>query len=181
MGCDTAPIPVAVSVPAPKPKPVASTASVIASAKAAKAASVASPELPPPMKISAPLLPPPKVKPSDEDAPATAPSKSVSAVQTDSTPSPATTTPDIAGPARPGGVISASDLRNSLINLLTENPKGMTIKVIFLSLSVQYKVKLENSIPLYSKAVSFDSQCREYGGIIRKTGGEGKVPKQRIY
>ncbi|KAG0610135.1 hypothetical protein M758_7G041200 [Ceratodon purpureus] len=124
----TSPVRSPVPAPAPVPvqKPVVSTASAIASAKAAKAASVASPELPPSGRAASLPPPPPNGKPGAEEG--TTPS--MSSVQMDNTPSPATTTPDTAGPAKPGAVVSPSELRNCLITLLTENPKGMTLKAV---------------------------------------------------
>lgn len=117
--------PVPAPAPVPIQKPVVSTASAIASAKAAKAASVASPELPPCGKIASLPPPLPNGKPvADEGA-----TPSISSVQMDSTPSPATTTPDTVGGAKPGAVVGPTELRNCLITLLTENPKGMTLKV----------------------------------------------------
>lgn len=126
-----APVPVSAPAPAVKLKPTASTASVIASAKAAKAASVAIRDLPPtPVRASAVAAPLSKGRATAEEAPlALATGRSTSVVQKDSTPSPTTTTPETGGPVKTGGVVSAVELRNCLITLLTENPKGMTIKV----------------------------------------------------
>ena len=121
--------PVPAPAPVPVPKPVVSTASAIASAKAAKAASVASPEIPQPGRAASLPPPPPPPPPNGKPVLEEGTTPSVSSVQMDNTPSPATTTPDTAGPAKPGAVVSPSELRNSLITLLTENPKGMTLKV----------------------------------------------------
>lgn len=123
------------AVPAPTPvpvqKPLMSTASAIASAKAAKAASVASPELPPSGKLVS--LPPPI--PNGKQVAEEGATLSLSSAQMDSIPSPATTTPDTVGAAKPGVVVGPAELRNCLIILLTENPKGMTLKVGVLILS----------------------------------------------
>lgn len=108
-----------------------STASAIASAKAAKAAPVASPELPPSGKLAS--LPPPL--PNGKLVAEEGATPSLSSAQMDSTPSPATTTPDTVGAAKPGVVVGPTELRNCLITLLTENPKGMTLKVGVLILS----------------------------------------------
>jgi hypothetical protein len=59
----------------------------------------------------------------------------------DNTPSPATTTPDTVVPAKPGAVVSPSELRNCLITLLTENPKGMKLKVS-LACFIKYLISL---------------------------------------
>lgn len=103
-----------------------STASAIASAKAAKAAS----ELLPSGKTHSLPHPPPSGKPGAEEGA----TPSMASVQMDSTPSPATTTPDTAGPTKPGAVVGSTELRSCLITLLTENPKGMTLKVVPLCL-----------------------------------------------
>lgn len=118
------------SAPTAIQKLVVSTASAIASAKAAKdakAALVASPELPAPNRTSSLPPPPPSGKAVAEES--AAPSRS-SLIPMDNTPSPATTTPDTAGLGKPGNTISASELRNCLIGLLTENPKGLTLKAV---------------------------------------------------
>lgn len=98
-----------------------STASAIVSARAAKASS----ELPPSGKTHPRPPPPPTGKPGVEEVAIL----SISLVQMDSTHSPATTTADTGVPSKPGVVVGSSELRTCLITLLTENPKGMTLKV----------------------------------------------------
>lgn len=117
--------PVPALAPVPVRKPVMSTAAAIASAKSAKAASVVSPELPPSGKVAS--LPPPfhNGKPVAEEGA----TPSMSSVQMDSTSSPTMATPDVVGPAKLGVLVGPTELRNCLITLLTENPKGMTLKV----------------------------------------------------
>ncbi|CAK9197740.1 unnamed protein product [Sphagnum troendelagicum] len=114
-----------------KPKPVMTTASLLGAARVAKAASVASPELPPPIQPQTAIILPPKGRPVVEERDSIpAPMKASNVVQNINTPSPVTTTSDTAVATKVGGVISPIELRNSLITLLTDNPKGLTIKAV---------------------------------------------------
>ncbi len=113
-----------------KPKPVMTTASLLGAARVAKAASVISPELPPLIQPQTAIILPPKGQPVVEERDSIpAPMKASILVQNINTPSPVTTTSDTAVATKAGGVISPIELQNSLITLLTDNPKGLTIKV----------------------------------------------------
>jgi len=106
------------------------TASLLGAARVAKAASVTSLELPPPIQPQTAIILPPKGQPVVEERDSIpAPMKASIVVQNINTPSPVTTTSDTAVATKAGGVISPIELRNSLITLLTDNPKGLTIKV----------------------------------------------------
>ncbi|CAM6035580.1 unnamed protein product [Sphagnum compactum] len=114
-----------------KPKPVMTTASLLGAARVAKAASVTSPELPPPIQPQTAIILPPKGQPVIEEKESIpAPMKASIVVQNINTPSPVTTASDTAVATKAGGVISPIELRNSLITLLTDNPKGLTIKAV---------------------------------------------------
>ncbi|CAK9875194.1 unnamed protein product [Sphagnum jensenii] len=118
-------------VPIAKPKPAPTTAAMLATARAAKAASVTSPELLPPIRPQTAILPPSKGRPAVEEGDSVpVPVKTSIVAQNNNTPSPATTTSDTGVAPKAGGVVSPSELRNCLITLLTDNPKGLTIKAV---------------------------------------------------